>query len=402
MSYANTLQHADQYLSAGCSELGANKRFRWYKAGDLPLTAWSPDTLFDFLGHASTGSQIVILKDWNTTTGDSTSRDTLSFTVSSGQIVPEGPTFITDKQQKAYVAKSGGSVYAMQWFERYDDGPQWYQATAAEQDTLKRIWPYGEYTVDLRAHKYTVVLWRGRLLIEVCSPDCGGAAPPARLAPTDSATAAWGLFGAGPWIGWGSPDLGRTLRLYDLWGMHDRDTPFSTPAWFTGDGGSVSDPATGWQITWTPRDLGLADVRAMDLTVAGTRSRPYVFSLAVDPDLGSHGGDDVASYDAQRSLVLVADQDAAIGLLLLDALGRPALEAVREYGVGRWAPTLSADAWTAQRMAGVHLRGTAADVQLVLSAGETDGEATWTFVVLEGATGEAVRARADEVRRALR
>ena len=401
-SYSSTLQNADQYLSAGCSELGANKRFRWYKAGDLPLTAWSPDTLFDFLGHTSTGSQIVILKDWNTTTGDSTSRDTLSFTVSSGQIVPEGPTFITDKQQKAYVAKSGGTVYAMQWFERYDDGPQWYQATAAEQDTLKRIWPYGEYTVDLRAHKHTGVLWRGRLSVEVCSPDCGDPAPPALLASTDSAAPAWSLFGAGPSIGWGSPDLGRTLRLYDLWGMHDRDTPFSTPAWFAGDGGSVSDRATGWQITWTPRDLGLADVRAMDLTVAGTRSRPYVFSLAVDPDVGPHGGDDAASYDAQRRLVLVTDRDAAIGLLLLDALGRPALEAVREYGVGRWAPTLSADAWTAQRMAGVHLRGTAADVQLVLSAGETDREATWTLVVLQGATGEAVRARADEVRRALR
>jgi len=400
-TYVKTLRYADQYLSAGCSALGANKRFRWYKAGFIPLTDWTTDTLFDFLGHASVGAQIVILKDSNTTTGDTT-RDTLSFTVSSGQIVPEGPTFITDKQQKVYVAKSGGYLYAMQWFERYDDGPQWYQATAYDQDTLKRIWPWGEYTVDLRAHKYTGVLWRGRLSVEVCSPDCGDPAPPALLGSTDSVSAAWGLFGAGPWIGWGSPDLGRTLRLYDLWGMHDRQTPFTDVAWFTGAGGTVSDPQTGWAITWAPRDLGISDVRALDLTVTDARTAPYVLSMAVDPDLGAHGGDDVASYDARRNLVLVADGETAAGFLLLDARRRNALASVQEYGVGRWSPTVSVDAWTAQRAPGVHLRGTLGDVQLVLSAGEVNGPATWTFVVVRGPTREAVRRRADEVGRALR
>jgi hypothetical protein len=400
-SYVNTLQQADQYLSAGCSELGTNKRFRWYTAGDVPLTSWSSDTLFDFLGHTSTGGQIVILKDSNTTT-HATTKDTLAFTVSSGQIVPEGPTFITDKQQKAYVAKSAGYVYAMQWFERYDDGPQWYEATAYEQDTLKRIWPWGEYTVDLRAHKYTGVLWRGRLFIEVCSPDCGGGAAPAALqAAAGGPAGAWGLFGAGPWIGWGSPDLGRTLRLYDLWGMHDRASPFTDVGWFTGPGGTVADAETGWQVTWAPRDLEMSEVRAVDLTVTNTRSRAHVFSMAVDPDLGSRGGDDVASYDPQRDLVLVADAEGALGLLLRRGSAN-ALTAVEEYGVGRWAPTISLDAWAAQRSAGVHLRGTPGDVQLVLSAAETSGSATWTFVVLRGTSVEAVRDRADTVLRALR
>jgi len=399
-SYTYTLQYADQYLSAGCSELGTNKRFRWYKAGDVPLTSWSGDTLFDFLGHANTGTQIVILKDWNTTTGDSTKRDTLSFTVSSGQIVLSGPTFITDKQQKKYVATLGGQRYAGQWFERYDDGPQWYAATAYEQDSLLRIWPWGEYTVDLREHKYTGVLRRGRLFIEVCSPDCNDPAPPAALSPTEDA-GGWGLFGAGPWIGWGSPDLGRTLRLYDLWGMHDRQSPFTDVGWFTGLGGTLADPETGWEVAWTPRELGLSDVRALDLTLTNTRSRSYVFSMAVDPDLGTRGGDDVASYDPQRDLVLVADGDGSLGLMLRRGSGN-ALAAVEEYGVGRWAPTISADAWAAQRSAGVHLRGIPGDVQLVLSTAETSGTTTWTIVVIRGTSAEAVRERADVVRRALR
>jgi len=401
-SWTNTWKQADQYLSAGCSELGSNKRFRWYTAGDVPLTGWSSDTLFDFSGHVSTGSQVVILKDSNTTT-HATARDTLSFTIYDQWLTLVGPTFITDKQRKVYWADSSGtdSTHAGQWFERYDDGPQWYPASAYEQDTLKRIWPYGEYTVDLRQHKYTGVLRRGRRFIEVCSPDCGDPAPPALRASPADATGGWGLFGAGPWLGWGSPDVGRTLRLYDLWGMHDRQTPFTDAAWFTGPGGTVTDPETGWAVTWTPRDLGITNVRGVDLTVTDARTRPYVFSMAVDPDLGTNGGDDVGTYDAARGLVLVADAETALGFLLLDAGGRNALASVQEYGVGRWAPTVSAVAWAAQR-AGVHLRGTPGDVQLVLSAGQTDAAGTWTFVVLRGATRDAVRARADEVRRGLR
>lgn len=184
--------------------------------------------------------------------------------------------------------------------------------------------------------------------------------------------------------------------------MHDRYTPFADVGWFTGEGGAVDDPETGWQIAWTPRDLGLSDVRAFDLTVSSARSRSYVFSMAVDPDLGAHGGDDVASYDPQRDMVLVGDGEAAVGFLLLRPGARTALASVQEFGVGRWAPALGTEAWADQRLPGVHLRGAPGDVQLVLSTGETSGSGTWIFVVIRGASREAVRERADAVHRALR
>jgi hypothetical protein len=403
-SYVNTWRQADQYLSAGCSELGADKRFRWYGAGDTPLSEWSSDTLFDFLGHTGTGAQIVILKDSNTTT-DTTSLDTLTFTVDDGRVVLAGPTLIEDKAKKLYVATAGGQRHWGTWYERYDDGPQWYAASVYDQDTLLRRWPYGDYTVALRQHLDSGVLKRGRLAITVCSvPSCEPPnAPAAAGAPGGQAATVWGLFGAGPWLGWGSPDLGRTLRLYDLWGAHDRPTPFGENGWLLGAGGSLVDPVTDWEVRWMPRELGLADVRAIDLTATNPRARGAVFSMAVDPDLGTHGGDDVASYDAGLGLVVVADGEAAVGLLLLDGDdGDNALASVQEYGVGRWAPAVSAAAWAAQREAGIHLRGTLGDVQLLLSAAPVDGGGTWTFVVLRGSTPTAVRARAEEVYRALR
>jgi hypothetical protein len=140
----------------------------------------------------------------------------------------------------------------------------------------------------------------------------------------------------------------------------------------------------------------------------GGQSLPYtVFTDSVEPPnqcgdlLGPDGANDVASYETDRGLVVVADGDRAIGFLLR-AGARNALASVQEYGVGRWAPTIPASAWTAQREAGVHLRGAPRDVQLVLSAAETTGPATWRFVVIRGASPTAVRATADEVLRAVR
>jgi hypothetical protein len=173
--YLHTWERADQYLSAGCSELGANKRFRWYDTTGTPLTGWSTDTLFDFPGHSAVGSPMVVLEDSNTTTYE-TSRDTLMFTVSTGQVVVSGPDYVTDKKVKTYAATAGGSPHAGQWFERYDDGPTWYPATAYEQTSMTRIWPAGQYTVDLRQHKVQGTWQRGRLAIEVCY-QCGPLAP---------------------------------------------------------------------------------------------------------------------------------------------------------------------------------------------------------------------------------
>jgi len=397
-TYARTWQQADQYLSAGCSTLGATKRYRWYGAGDVALTGWRSDTLFDFMGHAGTGSQIVILKDSTTASPYATSRDTLSFEVFSGQVTLSGETYIPDKAQYTY-----SSNQSAQWFERYEDGPQWYPATAVPQESMTRIWPKGDYTVDLRQKQYTGVLRSGRLRVEVCSVSGCSAppAPPALRGPEPAPADTWDLFGAGPWLGWGAADLRQTVRFYDLWGMPDRTSPFTDAAWILGAGGRVTDAPTGWQLDWTPRAVPRDDVRAFDVAVSGTRGRPYVFSMAVDPDLGPEAADDVVRYDRDRGLVLVTDGERALGLLLRRE-GANALVSVQEYGVGRWAPTIPATAWAAQREPGVQLRGTPRDVQLVLSAAETTGPARWVWAVIRGTSPEAVQATADAVFGALR
>jgi hypothetical protein len=400
----DTWLHADQYISAGCSQLGSNKRFRWYDSADVELTDWTTDTLFDFKGHFHTGAQLVILQDSNTTT-HATSRDTVHFTVYNHQLGFEGESYVTRKGNYLYVAWTDDTTHHGYWFERYDDGPQWYPATATEQDSLYRTWPAGDYTVDLRQHLNTGVLHRRRLVVDVCTvPGCSAPpAPPVTPSPGPAAAADWGLFGAGPWLGWGAADLRRTLRWYDLWGMPDRTSPFADVAWVTNDGGQVRDSETGWQLDWILHDLGLPDVRAFDLVVSGRRDRSYVFSMAVDPDLGPEPADDVARYDAGLGLVLVADGEAAVGLLLLNPDGADnAVASVQEYGVGRWAPAVGAAAWAAQREPGIHLRGIPGDVQLLLSAAPADGGGRWTFVVLRGATPAAVQARAEQVYRALR
>jgi hypothetical protein len=396
----NTWKLTDQYLSAGCSELGANKRFRWYSTGGVALTGWTTDTLLEFSGHSSAGAQVVVLKDSNTTS-HATSLDTLAFSVVDHRVVLTGPTIIQDKTRKIYRAyrDAAPTTHRGQWFERYEGSWQWYPATSTLQDTLARIWPMGEYTMELRQHRDSVGIHRGRLHIEVCSSpgsQCEQNAPPAGLvAAATEAEGDWGVFGAGPWIGWSAGAARQTLRLYDLWGAHDRDTPFSAATWIDGPGGTVTDPETGWTVSWARRDVGTADVAAFDFTITGGGTRAYVLGLAVDADLGLNAADDQASYDADRGLILVADQTQAVGFLLRRA-GDNALSTVQEYGVGRWAPTTSVAAWAAQR-AGTQLVGTPRDVQLVLSAPQTVGSGTWQFVVIRGATPTAVRTTADAV-----
>jgi hypothetical protein len=403
--YLSTWKRADQYLSAGCSELGPSKRFRWQPAAGAGWTAWTTDTLYDFLGHTQAGARIVVLQDSNTSTG-ATSRDTLHFTVASQQVTLHGPTLIRDKARKTYWADStgSGSPHSGQWFERYDDGPRWYVASAYPQDTLKRIWPYGDYYEDLRQHRVTQgVLHRGRLHVIVCSiPSCEpNAPPPPAPSPSVETAADWGLFGLGPWLTWGSREGAGVLRLYDLWGNPERETAFGDAGWIAGPGGQLTDAATGWAVTWAPRELGLTDARAFDVAVAGASGRPYVLGLAADPDLGPDGGDDVASYDSQRGLVVVADGGRAAGFLFRDVAGN-AIGSLQEYGVGQWAPITGEAVWAAQRDAGVRLVGTPRDVQLVLSAPETVGAGRWLFVIIRGDSPSSVRATTDAVLRVVR
>jgi hypothetical protein len=152
----------------------------------------------------------------------------------------------------------------------------------------------------------------------------------------------------------------------------------------------------GGELAWAPRELGLANVRALAFSVRGPAAGSYVFGFAVDPDLGASAADDVASYDPGRGLVLVADAGRAVGILLRDDTGN-AIAGLQEYGVGRFAPATGDGAWAAQRMPGVHLVGTPRDVQLVLSAPATSGVGRWLFVLLRGGNPAEVRATADAV-----
>jgi hypothetical protein len=400
--YLSTWKVADQYLSAGCSSLGGSIRYRWFR-NDLqtPLTGWSTDTLFDFLGLTGIGTQRVLLKDSNTTTG-TTALDTLTFTVTNSQVTLYGPTWVTDKSLQTYTASGS---HAGHWFERYDDGPQWYPATSVwPVVSMTRIWPAGEYTVDLRQHLVSGgVLHRGRLLIEMCY-QCGGGlnvTPPPGAASAGVAASDWGFFGAGPWLSWGSGAGREVLRLYDLAGRHDRESAFSDAGWFSADGGTFEDGETGWDLKWTPLEVGIADARAIELSVSGDGGRPYVLGFAADPDLGPNAADDAASYDRERGMVLVVDQARAIGILLRNR-GENALASVQEYGVGRFAPATAEGAWQAQRATGPRLVGTPRDVQLVLSAAPASGPASWLLLVVRGAGPADVRARADQVLRTLR
>jgi hypothetical protein len=401
----NTWKLSDQYLSAGCSlTLGSNKRYRWKPDAAAAFTAWSSDTLYDFLGHSGTGARMVILEDSTVGTNQNSS-DTLTFGVGSDRVVLTGPGFVSDKLKKTYIpyVNAAPTLHVGHWYQRFDDGWQWYSLISTDEDTITRIWPMGDYTVELRQHKLqSGTLHRGRRHIIVCSnPGCEANAPPA-LAPAPAQPGlAWGLFGAGPWISWGAPAQRNALRLYDLWGMPERETAFSEAPWLDGTGGRITDAATGWDLAWTPRDLRLPDVRAFDFSVAGAGLRPYTFGMAVDPDLGLNAADDVASYDASRGLILVMDGSRALGFLLRQG-DKDALASAQEYGVGRWAPTTTDYAWAAQRAAGAQLVGTPRDVQLVLSARETVGAGAWQFVVIRGASAASVRARADAVLGALR
>jgi hypothetical protein len=401
-----TYKVTDQYLSAGCSlTLGPNKRYRWFAAGDVPLSGWSADTLLDFAGHSVVGQQIVILKDSNTTTY-ATSRDTLTFAVTNNQIVLSGPTFILDKQRKSYAATAGGSPHAGHWYQRFDDGLQWFSLLAGDYASITRIWPMGEYTVELRQHRLASgVLRRGRLHIEVCSSpgaQCQANAPVALTAAVNGVyVTETEIFGAGPVISWGPASAREALRLYDLWGMPDRDTPFADAEWVGSTGGKLTDTQIGWELEWISRDLGLAGVQTFDFSVSGGGARRYTFGMAVDPDLGANAADDVASYDPSRGLVLVTDPGGSMGFLLRQ--GRQnGLASAQEYGVGRWAPTTGEAVWGAQRTTVPQLVGTPRDVQLLLSAAETAGNGTWTFAVIRGATPSDIRASADAVLRALK
>ena len=379
-------QLTDQYLNASCSSRGPSIAYRWQTEPGGPWSPYSSDTIYDFAGHAATGTRTATLEVRNTATSQS-GFHTRNINVVSGTVTLDGPTDILDKQVKVYTSSING-----QWFERYNPALPWFAATAYYQTSMTRIWPGGNYTVELRQQDSTTnLVKRGRLHITVCNePGCGPelitSYPTSSSATTDER---WSIFGGGPWISWGAVGARQAERFYDLLGAHDGATAFANETWVTAAAGDIPQ-----RLNWNELALAVPGAKAFRLTINNALPS-RVFGIALDPDLGANLVDDVSGYDATRGLVYVADADRAVGFMLLSS-GQNALASVQQYGVGRWAPTTPAAAWAAQRQQGIHLLPGPRDVQFVLSAGETTGTVTYTLVMLRATNVRELRRLADE------
>ena len=205
----------------------------------------------------------------------------------------------------------------------------------------------------------------------------------------------WGIFGAGPWVTAGSAADPAIVRFYDLTGLHDEGSPFASPEWFAGTGGTVSDSRARWNLEWTRLDESDLDARGFEFTVTPVADENYEFGFAIDPDLGSPV-DDESGYDLTRGMVYVHDGEAAVGFLLLDT-GGSALSRVREFGARTQAPRSDADAWSASREDGVQLAGGPDDVQLLLSTVPSTGPTSWKLWIVRGASVLEIQRTADQV-----
>ena len=390
-----TWPYTDQILNAACSTRGAGMQYRWQFDVGGPWTPYAPDTLYDyFAGHDAAGTHQVTVEALNTTTGMS-GFASYPFSVSASRIVLDGRTYVTDKATNLYT-----SNYALVWREKFDHDTQWWPGTAYPSYSMSRIWFAGVYTVDLRQQDSSVTfLRRGRLHITVCNPPSSCAperAPSIPVAPAAPPVLDdWGLFGAGPWLSWGT---GNAVRFYDLIGAHDVPNRFADVGWLDGPDGQASATGAGSYLSATRRPLQTPDARAFDFAIAPPDAGvPFTFGLALDPDLGPNAADDEAGYDASRGLVYVFDGTRAVGFLLRDAQGRSALRGVMQYGLARRSPLTAEATSAATRARGISLLTGRSDVQLLLTAPAQPGPVTWTFVLVRGASLGDLRTRADAV-----
>lgn len=393
---ATTWQGTDQLFSAGCSTRGPNIQYRWHFGTGFTWTPWSSDTLYEFIGHAATGGQHVLLEAKNTSTGLTATHDRV-VTVNSGQVNLDGPVFVTTKQVNWYYSNISGW-----WFEHFDPGTHWYPASAEPRNNLGRIWYAGEYTVDLRQQYWAgSELRRGRLPIQVCIPASENCYAFAAATPSPSSAASdmapeWGLFGGGPWVSWGTSSRPTVARFYDLLGMHDASGEFSAVGWLTSALGTAR--ARSATVAWTAEAAASTDARIIRIQSSGLAdSVPYVFGMALDPDVGPSAADDRTGYDSTRGLAYVFDGEHAVGFLLRNDRGANAIASLQQFGLRRWAPVDPRVAWAAQRRGGISLLSGASDVHLLLSAAQQVGSREWVFVVLRASSVAQLRARADEV-----
>lgn len=387
----NSYRSADQYVGVGCSARGAHIRYRWeFESGQ-----WTPetaDTLYDFLGFGtmSPNPRQVRLKVRNTSTGDTSVSAPRPVSLVDAVLTASGPALVWDKGTKTY-----SSSAAAQWFERYNPQLSWTPVSAQYVTSVQRIWPVGNYTVDVRAEDLrSGVLRRGRQPVTVCSPGpCGLMAGPSEA---QSGPLEWAFFGGGPWISWGTSASQQILRFYELMGMHDMPSLFTDRNWLSSKASNTID-AGAFRISFARREAGSSDALLVDFSVVpaeGTGS--YVFGMALDPDVGTSAANDESGYDSNHRLVFAKDASSAVGYMLLKHAGN-ALYSVDQYGTHHFAPAARSVNWTAQRAKGVRLHGGLSDVQFVLSGGIETTTATYTLVVLRGSTLAELQSTADAV-----
>ena len=383
---ASTWQATDQYLNAGCSDQGANIRYSWRFEDGGDWTSPSADTLYDFEGHASAGQTTVALKVTNTSTGLS-SITSMGVSVSSGSVSVWGDDGIPAKTTYVYLSDHEGH-----WWERYPPSLAWTEQVDWYTDSIARIWPAGEYTVDLRAEdgRYSV-LRRGKLPITVCTvtQSCGSQ----RLAQAPGKDGA--LYGGGPVLTWIEAGKAQALQFYQLMGAHTGPSPFTSNTWFDEVGGSARN--TPWPGTVTWRRAESEGVTAWDFDVEPPTAGEYVFGFAVDPDLGGNAADDASGYDPVSHTVYVSDATKAVGFLLRSG-GKDALATVVQYGTKRFAPASASRTWEAARQGGTALLTGKSDVQFLLGSSPMSGRGHYTLLMVEAANVAALVAKARSIR----
>ena len=385
----STWQTTDQYVTVGRSDRGSNIRYRWsFETG--VWTSFTTDTLYDFSGHSTTGQKTVRLEVRNDALNESAFKDQV-VQVFSGQMQPIGNSYITTKATYSYTSSESGN-----WFERFNPQLLWTRITNTPTSSIDRIWPAGEYTVELRQQdSVSQMLKRGRLSITVCTVsgcDIAASAAPVVASFRSTAEIPGGIFGAGPVISSGSSEDANVARMYDLMGLHDRQS-FASREWL-GRPGTHSEPFRLGTVDWNETETGIAGVKQYVFIVRSPTSKSYAFGFAFDPDLGENAADDLGGYDISRGMVYALDENEAIGVILHEDRTNAATS-IWQYGAGRFSPSDPQRIWTAQRTAGYHPLAGKRDVQFLISAPEAAGSKVFNVIVVRGNNLEELNNRAD-------
>ena len=378
----------EQYLDASCADQGAALRYSWQFESGGGWTSPSTSTFYDLEGHGTDGTMEVTLRVTDTSTqvyGDTT----IVVRVFDDQLTVWGDQAIPVKTTYVYETNDD---HAGSWWERYPPSLDWDVDVGNYTDSITRIWPGGEYTVDLRAEDtLSHVLRRGKLAITVCTVTQSCAQKMADGSPAGTNT----MFGGGPLVAWREGGKPHALQFYQLMGMHTVRTAFVSREWFELARGSVRNEPWPGDISW--RRTESKGVVAWEFSVNPPAMGEYVFGFALDPDLGDEVADDASGYDSVSGMVYASDAEGAVGFLLRDG-GSNALASVEQYGTTRFAPASPQRTWDAVRSPGVNLLNGKSDVQFLLAAGPATGKASYRLLLVEAEDTAELIAKARSIK----